>query len=40
MPRVWTHVINGLEHPALAPLAQWLLPKLPAPTPENLEKLR
>jgi aminoglycoside/choline kinase family phosphotransferase len=40
MPRVWTHVINGLEHPALAPLAQWLLPKLPAPTPENLAKLR
>lgn len=40
IPRVWTHVINGLEHPALAPLAEWLLPELPAPTPENLAKLR
>lgn len=40
MPRVWNHVIHGLEHPAVAPLAGWLLRELPAPTPENLEKLR
>jgi aminoglycoside/choline kinase family phosphotransferase len=40
IPRVWTHVINGLEHPTLAPLADWLLQELPAPTPENLAKLR
>ncbi|WP_122074431.1 aminoglycoside phosphotransferase family protein [Pseudophaeobacter sp. EL27] len=40
IPRVWAHVINGLEHPALAPLADWLLKELPAPTPENLAKLR
>lgn len=40
MPRVWMHVLNGLEHPAIAPLADWLLNELPAPTPENLAKLR
>lgn len=40
IPRVWTHIINGLEHPALAPLADWLLQELPAPTPDNLAKLR
>ncbi|OIQ41909.1 MAG: aminoglycoside phosphotransferase [Roseobacter sp. MedPE-SW] len=40
IPRVWTHVVNGLEHPALAPLADMLLKELPAPTPENLAKLR
>lgn len=40
MPRVWSHVINGLEHPAVAPLADWLLAELPAPTADNLAKLR
>ena len=40
IPRVWSHVVNGLEHPALAPMADWLLKELPAPTPENLAKLR
>ncbi|EAQ46253.1 hypothetical protein MED193_13697 [Roseobacter sp. MED193] len=40
IPRVWAHVVNGLEHPALAPLADMLLKELPAPTPENLAKLR
>lgn len=40
MPRVWNHVVKGLEHPAVSPLADWLLNELPAPTPENLAKLR
>lgn len=40
MPRVWRHVCLGLEHPAVAPLAEWLIPVLPEPTPENLAKLR
>jgi aminoglycoside/choline kinase family phosphotransferase len=40
IPRVWRHVINGLEHPAVAPLADWLLTELPAPTADTLAKLR
>lgn len=40
MPRVWRHVINGLEHPAVAPLADWLLDALPSPTTKTLAKLR
>lgn len=40
MPRVWRHVINGLEHPAVAPLADWLLGELPVPTADTLAKLR
>ncbi|MEP2718042.1 phosphotransferase [Pseudophaeobacter sp.] len=40
VPRVWAHVVRGLEHPALAQLAEWLLKELPASTPENLAKLR
>jgi aminoglycoside/choline kinase family phosphotransferase len=40
IPRVWRHVVNGLEHPAVAPLADWLLAELPAPTAETLAKLR
>lgn len=40
MPRVWRHVTHGLEHPAVAPLADWLIKELPTPTPENLAKLR
>lgn len=40
IPRVWNHVINGLEHPAMAPLANWLQQDLPPPSPENLAKLR
>ncbi|KIC32868.1 aminoglycoside phosphotransferase family protein [Leisingera sp. ANG-S5] len=40
IPRVWDHLIRGLEHSALAPVANLLRDSLPAPTPENLEKLR
>lgn len=40
IPRVWGHVTRALEHPAVAPLADWLVKELPAPTPENLAKLR
>lgn len=40
IPRVWDHFIRGLEHPALAPVAGLLRESLPAPTPENLDKLR
>lgn len=40
IPRVWEHVRCGLEHPALGALSDWLLDELPAPTPENLDRLR
>lgn len=40
IPRVWDHFIRGLEHSALAPVAELLRDSLPAPTPENLNKLR
>lgn len=40
IPRVWDHFIRGLEHPALAPVAGLLRDSLPAPTPDNLNKLR
>ena len=40
IPRVWRHVTHGLGHPAVAPLADWLIKELPTPTPENLAKLR
>ena len=40
IPRVWDHFIRGLEHPALAPVAGLLRESLPAPAPENLDKLR
>ncbi|MEO3477066.1 phosphotransferase [Phaeobacter sp. CAU 1743] len=40
IPRVWGHVMRGLEHPALAPLADWLREDLPPPSPENLDRLR
>lgn len=40
IPRVWDHFIRGLEHPALARVAALLHESLPAPTPENLDKLR
>ncbi|OUS37828.1 aminoglycoside phosphotransferase [Rhodobacterales bacterium 56_14_T64] len=38
--RVWNHMIRGLDHPALTPVAQIIRDNLPAPTPENLNKLR
>jgi len=40
VPRVWNHIIRGLDHPALAPVADIIRNNLPAPTPENLNKLR
>lgn len=40
VPRVWAHLLRGLAHPAMTPVAELLLNCLPAPTPENLNKLR
>lgn len=40
IPRVWDHFTCGLDHPALAPVADLLRDSLPAPTPKNLDKLR
>ncbi len=40
IPRVWSHFIRGLEHPALATVANLLRESLPPPTPDNLDKLR
>lgn len=40
IPRVWGYVRRNLAHPALAPLADILLPTLPDPTPDFLEQLK
>ncbi len=40
IPRVWEHVMRGLEHPALATLSEWLRHELPAPSAEHLDRLR
>ena len=40
IPRVWDHLTRSLDHPALSPVADLLLQALPAPTPENLDRLR
>jgi aminoglycoside/choline kinase family phosphotransferase len=40
IPRVWAHMIRGLEHPALAPVADMIRAALPAPSAENLDRLR
>ncbi|MBI6629477.1 aminoglycoside phosphotransferase family protein [Pontibaca salina] len=40
MPRVWEHLTRGLDHPALAPVAELLTRELPPPTPENLDRLK
>ncbi|MBE1286054.1 MAG: phosphotransferase [Rhodobacteraceae bacterium] len=40
IPRVWAHLVRGLEHPSLAPVAETIRDALPAPTPENLDRLR
>lgn len=40
IPRVWNHVMAGLDHPALAPINTMVREALPAPTPENLAKLK
>lgn len=39
IPRTWGHVVRGLDHPALAPIAAMLIDTLPQPTPANLQKL-
>ncbi|MGH1355130.1 MAG: aminoglycoside phosphotransferase family protein [Thalassovita sp.] len=39
IPRVWDHLQNGLDSPALASVAP-LVRKLPEPTSENLQKLK
>ncbi|NIZ60656.1 aminoglycoside phosphotransferase [Sedimentitalea sp. CY04] len=40
IPRVWAHVNRGLDHLALAPVADIIRNNMPPPTPENLDKLR
>ncbi len=40
IPRVWAHVRRGLDHPALAPIAQLVADALPPPTPDALKRLR
>ncbi len=40
IPAVWAHLKRGLDHPALAPVADLLLEALPVPTPEALAALR
>jgi aminoglycoside/choline kinase family phosphotransferase len=39
IPRTWAHLLRGLDHPALAPVAQLLIDVLPQPTTPNLQKL-
>lgn len=40
IPRVWHHMIRGLEHPALAPVADIIRNTMPAPTTEYLDRFR
>ncbi len=40
IPAAWDHLMRNLEHPALIPVADILRASLPAPTPENLNRLR
>ena len=39
MPRTWAHVMHGLDHPALEPIAALLIATLPRPTTANLQRL-
>lgn len=39
IPRAYAHLTRGLEHPALAPIADTLIDALPRPTAANLQKL-
>ncbi len=39
IPRVWDHLMSGLDHPALAPVAP-MIRALPAPSPDNLQRLK
>ena len=38
IPRVWDHMNRGLEHPALAPVADIIRGAMPAPTPKFLKR--
>lgn len=40
IPAAWAHLMRNLEHPALATVSDQLRTALPAPTPENLDRLR
>lgn len=40
IPAAWGHLMRDLEHPALVSVADLLRDALPAPTPENLSRLR
>ncbi len=40
LPAVWDHVMRGLDHPALASIAELLRGAFPAPTKEVLDRLR
>ena len=40
IPATWTHLMRDIEHPSLVGVADLLRNALPAPTPENLDKLR
>ena len=39
IPRTWAHLMRGLGHPALAPIAAMLIETLPRPTASNLQKM-
>ncbi|NHX27573.1 aminoglycoside phosphotransferase, partial [Escherichia coli] len=40
MPRVWSYLMQDLDHPALAGLKQTVLTTLPAPSPEIRERIK
>ncbi|MEW2918625.1 phosphotransferase [Ruegeria sp. ANG10] len=40
IPATWAHLMRDLDHPALVSVADLLRSALPAPTPENLDRLR
>ncbi|WP_170468186.1 aminoglycoside phosphotransferase family protein [Ruegeria arenilitoris] len=40
IPATWSHLMRDLEHPALVSVADLVRNALPAPTPENLDRLR
>jgi len=40
IPRVWAHLRRGVDHPAMAPVADLLLQTLPLPTADNLNRLK
>lgn len=40
MPRLWHNIQCDLAYPALADLAAWVHDTLPAPTPENIDRIQ